>query len=306
LPILKNNTVKKKWAYAGGALVLASAGVWGLYNLETTGDIPLPPPSNISANVSSLPEDLAPPEDNTLWTVKTHTVKDGDTLSAIAAQYAIDVDTILSANPNIDETIHPGDELKILPEKGVFYVVKAGDNLWRIGQNHNLTVEAIVKANQKANDQIEVGESIFIPGARFARTRTESRTQSVVSRAGGSRFSWPAGGELSSFFGSRWGGTHTGIDIANETGAPVTASSSGQVIWVGQKGGYGTTVMINHGNGYVTLYGHLDNYFVTRGQYVRQGQRIATLGNTGQSTGPHLHFEILHNGDPLDPMRILP
>ena len=288
----------------------AGAGAWGIgewRKAESESISAQPPPQAAHVLVVEPPEpppeiESAPPE------IKTHIVRAGDTLSAIAVTYNIDVGTILSANPGTTALIHPGDELKILPEKGVYYEVKAGDTLWRIGRDYNITVEAIVKANNKATDQIVIGESIFIPGARYARveSRMEQRAQPAVSRARPSGFSWPAGGQLSSPYGWRWGRMHTGIDIANELGAPVVAAAAGQVIWAGVKGGYGYTIIISHGNGYTTLYGHLNDFFVARGQQVRRGQRIGSVGNTGNSTGPHLHFEILVNGEPVDPMRILP
>jgi murein DD-endopeptidase MepM/ murein hydrolase activator NlpD len=99
---------------------------------------------------------------------------------------------------------------------------------------------------------------------------------------------------------------HAGVDIANDIGTHVMSARAGRVIWAGWRGGYGYAVMIDHGGGYVSLYGHLDNYFVERGQYVRAGQRIASMGNTGDSTGPHLHFEVQKDGQPVDPMGFLP
>ena len=127
-----------------------------------------------------------------------------------------------------------------------------------------------------------------------------------MARSSVSRFLWPTRGEISSAFGWRWGRLHAGMDIANDIGTYVVSAQAGQVIWAGWRGGYGYTIIIDHGSGYISLYGHLDDYYVERGQYVRGGQRIASMGNTGNSTGPHLHFEIQKNGEPVDPAGFLP
>ena len=320
LPIINAKVNAKKLACVGGVAVLAGASAWGLW-----GDKKLLPenvfraaePPQKTTQLKSAPAPVAPDtpkqeqkEPAKLFAPQKYTVQSGDTLSQIAEKYKIDVDTILGANPKAGAVIYPGEELRILPAKGIIYEVKAGDCLWRIGQNYDVTVEAIVKANQKADDQIAVGESIFIPGARYARveTRNAARDQPVSSRsmAMPARLIWPAGGEISSPYGWRWGRLHSGIDIANDTGAPVMAAGAGRVTWAGYKGGYGNAVMIDHGSGYVTLYGHLSDSFVEKGQTVRAGQRIASVGSTGNSTGPHLHFEVIKNGEPIDPMSALP
>jgi murein DD-endopeptidase MepM/ murein hydrolase activator NlpD len=98
---------------------------------------------------------------------------------------------------------------------------------------------------------------------------------------------------------------HAGIDIANRTGTPIYASQTGKVVFTGYKGNYGKTVILSHQQGYTTVYGHLDEILVKKGQTVRQGARIGTLGNTGRSTGPHLHFEIRRYRRVIDPLKTL-
>jgi septal ring factor EnvC (AmiA/AmiB activator) len=121
-------------------------------------------------------------------------------------------------------------------------------------------------------------------------------------------FIWPAQGPVVSGFGMRWhpilGGyrMHTGIDIAADYGAPIVASDDGVVLFVGWYGGYGNTVIIDHGGGYSTLYAHCSSILVSQGQAVQRGQAIARVGATGYATGPHLHFEIRVNGVPVNPM----
>ncbi len=230
--------------------------------------------------------------------VRVHTVAAGESLSAIAARYAIDVDTLLGANPEADELIHPGDELVVLPQKGVLHVAAAGDTLWALSRAYGVSVAAIQAANGREGDALAVGERLFIPGGR---PRGEA-----VSRAYGQRFVWPAAGEVTSLFGYRWGRHHAGLDIAAEAGAPVRAARAGRVAFAGWYGGYGYAVLIEHGQGYATLYAHLDDYVVERGEYVAAGQRIGCVGDTGYSFGPHLHFEVRVNGQAANPLQYLP
>lgn len=123
---------------------------------------------------------------------------------------------------------------------------------------------------------------------------------------GGSGFAWPVNGAITSGFGSRWGGMHSGIDIDCVTGDAIRASKSGSVVSAAYDGGYGYHVVIDHGNGFASLYAHNSALSVSGGQNVSQGEVIASCGSTGQSTGDHLHFEIRSSGAPQDPLTYLP
>jgi murein DD-endopeptidase MepM/ murein hydrolase activator NlpD len=119
------------------------------------------------------------------------------------------------------------------------------------------------------------------------------------------------GGFISSFFGSRvdpftgYTAFHPGVDFAGEEGAQVVAVATGVVTWAGDHMGYGNLVEINHGNGYVTRYGHNSRVLVKAGDTVQKGQPLALVGSTGHSTGPHVHFEVLRDGNPVDPMAFI-
>ena len=113
------------------------------------------------------------------------------------------------------------------------------------------------------------------------------------------------GARLTSKFGSRWGRTHTGIDLACPTGTRIGASDGGTVTFAGYKGSYGYLVIISHGGGRETYYAHCSKLLVSKGQKVYQGQHIANVGNTGRSTGPHVHFEVRINGTPKNPLNYL-
>lgn len=117
---------------------------------------------------------------------------------------------------------------------------------------------------------------------------------------------WPSAGRLSSTYGERWGRMHEGIDMAAPAGDPVVAAEAGEVYFAARLGGYGNTVLIDHGGGMHTLYAHQSELHVSEGDLVERGEVIGLIGSTGRSTGPHLHFEIQLDGEPVDPMRFLP
>jgi murein DD-endopeptidase MepM/ murein hydrolase activator NlpD len=133
--------------------------------------------------------------------------------------------------------------------------------------------------------------------------------QAAAGTGGGSPsaagFVWPVLGPVTSPFGWRWGRMHEGIDIAASTGTPIRAAAAGTVIYAGWLGGYGNLTVIDHGGGVATAYGHQSGFAAGNGAYVAQGQVIGYVGNTGHSTGPHLHFEVRVNGVPQDPLGYL-
>jgi murein DD-endopeptidase MepM/ murein hydrolase activator NlpD len=131
-------------------------------------------------------------------------------------------------------------------------------------------------------------------------------TDAPAAKVSSAGIIWPAQGTVTSGFGYRWGALHAGIDIANNQGTPVRAAKAGTVILAGWNGGYGNCIVIDHGGGFSTLYGHNVRLRVSEGQRVSQGDLIADMGSTGNSTGPHSHFETRVNGNPQDPIRYLP
>lgn len=235
-----------------------------------------------------------------LLQVKNHTVAQGETLSEIAQMYQIDIDTIYGANEQITDVIYPGDRLVILPRAGVLHIVGDGDTIWSLSVKYGIDIETISKANQKTSDLIFAGETLFIPGGK--RVRLENSP----SRASGVRFLWPAKGELTSEYGVRWGRMHSGIDLAADTGATVVSAKAGYVSYAGWLGSFGYTVIVEHNQGYSTIYAHLSDYTVAKGAFVAAGSVLGYIGSTGFSTGPHLHFEIHQQGVPVNPLNLLP
>ena len=240
--------------------------------------------------------------------VRMHTVQDGETLGSIAEKYAIDVDTLQAANDDLSVDIHQGDQIVILPSRGMLHIADMGDTLWSIANAYGASVATIMTANSKGSEDLSIGEKLFIPGGKKPQSseRQLARAENPVSRSVVQRFAMPTVGELSSGFGYRWGRLHSGIDLANDIGTKVRASRAGRVIYAGWYSGYGRTVVIEHDQGYTTLYGHLNESIVRDGQYVQGGQVVAYMGSTGDSTGPHLHFEVQKNGVAINPYSVLP
>lgn len=230
--------------------------------------------------------------------LKVHIVVGGETLSAIAEQYGLDVDSLRGANPDLDELIHPGDKIVILPQKGVLHTVTAGETLWEIANYYQVDVKSIMAANKKHTVDLQIADRLIIPGARPRII--------PVSRHGLTRMFWPTEGEITSYFGWRWGRMHQGIDIANKIGTIIKAVANGRVQYAGWQTGYGNIIIVDHGHNFQTVYAHLADFAVREGEYVGSGQILGYMGSSGYSTGPHLHFEVRYGGEPQNPIHLLP
>lgn len=232
-----------------------------------------------------------------------HKVHAGETLWDIANAYGITVDTILSANelrnPNM---LSVGQELQILSVKGVLHQVATGESLWEIAERYKISIDEIAKANAISDpSRLQPNAKLVIPGA----TRLMPRDVLVVNGQLQRAFDWPVKGRISSPFGVRWGKMHNGTDIAVPSGTPVKAAANGRVTFAGWNGGYGILVIVDHGNGIETRYAHNSRLNVKVGQNVDRGQVVAYSGNTGVSTGPHVHFEIRQRNNPVNPQTYL-
>ena len=168
-------------------------------------------------------------------------------------------------------------------------------------------VEVLAEIDQLAAAEAELGARIERGTAEAAAQRGPTGSGPSVGADAGSGAAGrggcvlPARGPVTSEFGSRWGRLHAGLDISGPIGTPIWAAKAGSVVVAGSQSGYGTTVVLDHGGGMTTLYGHQSRLAVRTGQTVRQGQVIGYIGNTGQSTGPHLHFETRYGGTPKSP-----
>lgn len=248
-------------------------------------------------------------------------VKGGETVSEIAQKFNIDVDTIKWANDLTSvNNVKPGDKLKILPVSGVSVIVKSGDTIEGIAKKYRASSQGILDFpfNDVPDDQsLKIGQTLIVPdgappqAAAPARSRVQPQyvdqgpsSSPTFSAPNGGNFIWPTVGVGISTYFAWW---HPGIDLPNPSAPPVVAADGGTVTVAGwpDNWGYGNRVMVDHGNGYVTLYAHLSNIYVSPGQAVSKGQVIGQMGSTGRSTGTHLHFEIRYKGIAVNPLAIL-
>lgn len=296
---LKKFRIRKAWRI--GALFCALMGVawWAAaaYGDGSKEDVRQPAMEVSESKPAALAKTERPEA-----CVRPYIVQQGDTLSEIAEKYHIDLDTLVGANEDLEENIQPGERLAILAEKGVLYKVENGDSLWGIARLFGVEAKEILRANGKSTDFLEAGEQLLLPGAKPLRKDISNVS---VSRAAEAKFILPATGQVSSPFGWRWGRLHKGMDIADDEGTPILAAMSGKVVHAGWISGYGNAVILQHRRGYSTLYGHMRQILVEQGMAVRQGEPVGRMGSTGNSTGPHVHFEVMKDGDPVNPVSVL-
>jgi murein DD-endopeptidase MepM/ murein hydrolase activator NlpD len=272
-------------------------------------------------------------------------VQAGDNVSSIAERFHLGQDTVVWANnlENDPDQLQVGQELTILPVDGVLYTVKQGDTLSAIAQRFQAQADAIAGYAPNHigdNGMISIGQKLLIPGgikpqearavaqpvqaqpaasqdnAQAALPATGARvpllgSALMIPNAAGAptnapaqpgRFAWPVSGLITQSYGT-W---HGGIDIANSAGSPIGATDGGTIAFAGWSGGLGNAIEVDHGDGFVSVYAHLQAISVQVGQTVNRGQLIGLMGSTGNSTGSHLHLIMLFNGTVINPLSYLP
>ena len=244
-----------------------------------------------------------------------HEVKDGETISEVAKDYGVSEETILWENDlTAKSSIKPGQKLRILPVSGIAHKVVAGDTIYSVAKKYQANAQAVIDFpfNDVGDDfQLTSGQVLIVPDGAPPEKPKPLPTQYLASPGqniaiadlGTATFIWPASGDLAQYFS--W--YHPGLDISNLGGGPIRASDSGTVTVAGwpDNWGYGNRVVIDHGNGYTTLYGHMSSIYVSPGQKVSKGDVIGMMGSTGRSTGVHVHIEIRKDGAALNPLSIL-
>src|SRR3989344_1664241 len=250
----------------------------------------------------------------------TYDVRAGDTLSSIAGKFNLKLDTLLWANDMTEKSkIKDGQTIKIPPVDGVVHTVRRGETIYSIAKKYGLQDEAGAQGivnypfNTFTDDEtfgLAVGQTLMIPDGvmpspvesiPLSTTLATTPNAGAVSAVGS--FVWPASGRITQGYKFY----HRAIDIASHGGGPILAADAGRVVVAGwpDNGGYGNRIVIDHGNGYTTLYGHLSVVRVVTGQTVNRGDIIGDMGTTGRSTGVHLHFEIRQGGVLTDPLGYL-
>lgn len=232
-------------------------------------------------------------------------VKRGDSLSSIASMFNTSINEILKYNDiKNPDLIYVNQLIKIPESSAQIYTIKRGDSLNKIAARFQVSIAELIKINKIKNpDKIYVGDNLIIPD--------KGRDYQLASRKQSINYIWPVQGKISSEYGWRDHPVykervfHTGIDIAVPYGTPVYATESGIVEFCGWSEGYGNLVIIRHRDNSLTYYGHNLKLLVKKGDEVKQGKIIALSGNSGVSTGPHLHFEIRINNQHTNPLRYL-
>ncbi len=245
--------------------------------------------------------------------VVTHVVAAGDTLYALAQKYGLAAETLVWAN-NMEQNpdlLRLGQQLVVLPLNGVYHTVGKKDTLESIAKQYKAKVADIVSLEANSlnakNPVIAVGQKLIVPGGVkptvVRRVQIYTGPVPANASAGSGRFVWPTTGYITQAFKP----LHPALDIAGRIGLDVKASDSGYVVAAGwSDAGYGNYVVIDHKNGFQTLYGHLSRILVNAGDPVSKGTVIGLMGSTGRSTGPHLHFEVHQNGIQRNPFSYLP
>ncbi len=231
--------------------------------------------------------------------IREHVVNQGDTLSEIAKEYGVSMDTICGSNRlHSYDIIQVGVKLKIPNKDGILHKIEKGQNVVDIAKRYKVSVSKIFSENELKNyDFLSVGDYLFVPDAK---------PLNIIPG-----FLWPAmTRHITSTFGWRRHPIngkrhfHQGVDIRSNY-SPIRATKYGKITYTGWMGRYGKTIIIAHPGGWKSLYGHLSRIFVKKGQYVKQGQFIGRSGNTGYSTGPHLHFELSNSSRHKNPLKYL-
>jgi murein DD-endopeptidase MepM/ murein hydrolase activator NlpD len=232
-------------------------------------------------------------------------IQSGDMIGPLASTFGLNQDTLISLN-GISNTraIQVGKFLKVPNQDGVLHTIESDETLEKIAEKYEVNVSAITTANELFSDEAKIGSSIFVPGAKLDYTK--------LQEINGDLFVWPVssrritsryGYRISPISGAR--GFHSGLDISGYTGLPVKAAMAGRVISAGYSAVFGNYVVISHHSNYRTLYGHMNVLRTKVGAYVKTGERIGDVGNTGQSTGSHLHFQVYKNGITVNPIVLM-
>ena len=280
--------------------------------------------SNSLMAMSSNPRYLTPSE-------KFHIVKKGDSLDSISSEYKISKERLMLFNNLKSEKIYLGQKIYLIPkptqwhqyitvrdipQKG-YHIVRPKETIHTIAEMYDLQIIDLIDINNLSGFSPNIGTKIYLEKsvkqetqvAKIAPTSTDLLKKIAApppSIMQNTKVTLPVSGTVTSEFGIRNGRPHKGIDIANKKGTPIVSALAGNIVFSGRQRGYGNVVIIEHSNSVMTVYAHNETNLVREGEMVKQGQPIATLGSTGVSSAPHLHFEYRKNGRAINPRDVIP
>jgi murein DD-endopeptidase MepM/ murein hydrolase activator NlpD len=250
-----------------------------------------------------------------------YSVREGDTLSGIAERYGLTLKKLVETNQISNPGLLSVGMKLVIAKDEVTHMVKQGETIDYIARRYGVSKELLLDRNpllKWLSDNLYVGQVVYIPVAggppmqaeelQQKRNTTQAASRQVVARIRG-RMDWPVeGATITSGFGTRWGKVHKGVDLWNEQEAktPILAAKAGKVVEAGaNRSGYGRMVVLDHGDGLQTFYAHMRTILVTSGQSVEAGDVLGYMGQTGDSTGYHLHFEVRQDDVPINPLPYL-
>lgn len=238
---------------------------------------------------------------------QTYVVKSGDTLGGISLKFGLsNISTLISINSISNaRALYVGQKLTVPSVDGLYHIVASNETLESISAKYKVSLTDIIDVNDLSSETLQKGQKLYIPGAKLSSESIQKALGEIFAKPLKIRY------RLTSRFGPRKdpitgvSSYHKGIDMACATGTPIYASKSGTVMFTGWSSIYGYHVILKHSDGYQTLYGHMSKIIAKKGQTVNQDTKIGLVGNTGYSTGSHLHFTVYKNSVPIDPFTVL-
>lgn len=239
--------------------------------------------------------------------MKMYQVNKGDTLWDISREFKVDLEMLRIIN-DLDRNcaLSVGQILEIPYHRSRVHTIKAGDTLWEIAARYELSLGQLSQANPDINPhKLQIGKRIVVPDSTTSVSALAVQPSRSYAGFSSGMMAWPVTGSITSPYGWRKSGFHHGIDIAGDIGNAIKAAAAGKVTFTGNQAIYGRTVVIEHPDGKESIYAHCQKILVDKNDYVVKGQSVATIGMTGRTTGPHLHFEVKINGETDNPTKYL-
>lgn len=239
--------------------------------------------------------------------MRMYQVSKGDTLWDISRKFKVDLEMLRIIN-GLDRNcaLSVGQILEIPYHRSRVHTIKAGDTLWGIAARYEVSLSQLSQANPDINPRnLQIGKRIVVPDSTSSVSALAVQPSRSYAGFSTVMMAWPVTGSITSPYGWRKSGFHHGIDIAGDIGDAIKAAAAGKVTFTGNQAIYGKTVVIEHPDGKESMYAHCQKILVNKNDYVVRGQPIATIGMTGRTTGPHLHFEVKIDGENDNPIKYL-